>query len=426
MNRWTRHWLNSASSSAELPESTQERETIAHNALVLVAATFLTKTADSLASPKITLTWLLQHLGASPAAISLLVPIRESGALLPQAALASLANSRSRQLGLYRLGTAAQGVAAIGMLASVLWLDGSIAGWAIVACLSILSLARCLCSLTHKAMIGKSVPKGLRGRTNGWASSAAGLATCIVALLMILLQGAPEIEPLMWMIAVAGLAWWLATLVISALDEPEQEPKKTENQFWQRLKLLRSDARFLRFVIARALLTSSALVAPYYVMLQAGTENPLAGFGALLLASGVASLIASPLWGRLADRSSRFTLVLSATLVSTLGLVTVALHLSRPDAFNNGWLVPGLYFCLELAHQGIRVGRKTYVVDMATDENRVDYVAVSNSAIGMILLLLGLITSGLSALLPPTTLIAILSALSAAGAILGRSLPDVE
>ncbi|MGQ7847329.1 MFS transporter [Granulosicoccus sp. 3-233] len=418
--------MKSTTANSELPDSTEERDKIARNALVLIAATFLTKTADSLANPKITLTWLLQSMGASAAAISLLVPIRESGALLPQAALASLANSRSRQAGLYRLGTLVQGAAALGMLASVATLEGTLAGWAVVLCLAILSLARCLCSLTHKAMIGKGVPKGLRGQTNGWASSAAGLATCIVAVLLILVQGAPGVQPLMWMVAVAGLAWWLATLVISFLDEPEQKPKDADNRFWQRLKLLRKDAHFLRFVIARALLTSSALVAPYYVMLQAGSENPLAGFGALLLASGVASLIASPLWGRLADHSSRLVLLLSATLVSALGLSTVVLHQTLPELFSNAWLVPALYFCLELAHQGIRVGRKTYIVDMANDDNRVDYVAVSNSTIGLILLFVGLISSGLSTILPPVTLIALLSLLSAAGAILGRSLPEVE
>ncbi len=426
MNRWLRKWLDSSASNADLPDSNEERDKIASNALVLVAATFLTKTADSLSNPKITLTWLLQSMGASPAAISLLVPIRESGALLPQAMLATISNSRSRQVGLYRVGTLIQGAAALAMLGAVAWLDGKLAGWVVVACLAVLSLARCLCSLTHKAMIGKSVPKGLRGQTNGWASSAAGLATCVVALLMILVQGSQGTEPLMWMVAVAGFAWWLATLVISAIDEPEQEPRKSDNQFWKRLKLLRNDSQFLRFVIARALLTSSALVAPYYVMLHTGSDNPLAGFGALLLASGVASLIASPLWGRLADSSSRLTLVLSATLVSLLGLATVGLHVTLPEIFKTAWLVPLLYFCLELAHQGIRVGRKTYVVDMATDDNRVDYVSVSNSAIGLILLLLGVISSALSALLPPATLIALLSLLSAAGAILGRSLPNVE
>lgn len=425
MNSWLSRWLDTSASGTYLPESSEEREKVARNALVLIAATFLSKTADSLASPKITLTWLLQTIGASPAAISLLVPIRESGSLLPQAALASLANSRTRQRGLYRLGTLAQGGAALGMLASVALLDGSLAGWAVVSCLAVLSLARCLCSLTHKAMIGKTVPKGLRGQTNGWASSAAGLATCIVAVLMILLQGAPGAEPLMWMVAAAGLAWWLATLVISALNEPEQEIRHNENQIRKRLGLLRHDAQFLRFVIARALLTSSALVAPYYVMLQAGTDSPLAGFGALLLASGVASLVASPLWGRLADHSSRLALVLSAVVVSALGLSTVVLSLITPDLFKQSWLVPILYFCLELAHQGIRVGRKTYVVDMATDENRVDYVSVSNSAIGVILLIVGVITSALSAVLSPVTLIGLLSLLSAAGAILGQTLPEV-
>jgi hypothetical protein len=39
-----------------------------------------------------------------------------------------------------------------------------------------------------------------------------------------------------------------------------------------------------------------------------------------------------------------------------------------------------------VAHAGIRIGRKTYLVDMATMETRATYVAVSNTLIGMVLL----------------------------------------
>lgn len=43
-----------------------------------------TKTGDGLADPKLVLAWLLGALGAPAATIGLLVPIRESLALLPQ------------------------------------------------------------------------------------------------------------------------------------------------------------------------------------------------------------------------------------------------------------------------------------------------------------------------------------------------------
>lgn len=48
---------------------------------------------------------------------------------------------------------------------------------------------------------------------------------------------------------------------------------------------------------------------------------------------------------------------------------------------------------LAIAHAGVRIGRKTYLVDMAGGNKRTDYTAVSNTVIGLLLLLVG----GLSA-----------------------------
>ncbi|WP_200881945.1 hypothetical protein [Nitrincola sp. A-D6] len=49
------------------------------------------------------------------------------------------------------------------------------------------------------------------------------------------------------------------------------------------------------------------------------------------------------------------------------------------------------FFGLGVAHAGVRLGRKTYMVDMASGNKRTDYVAVSNSVIGAVLLLTGLV-----------------------------------
>lgn len=100
----------------------------------LIGSTFLTKTADTLANPKIILTALLQSMGTSSFAISALVPLRESGALTPQIWLAGLVTRYQRLGTLYRVGTVIQGLAAGGMLLSAWQLDGQRAGWAIVAC----------------------------------------------------------------------------------------------------------------------------------------------------------------------------------------------------------------------------------------------------------------------------------------------------
>ena len=68
-------------------------------------------------------------------------------------------------------------------------------------------------------------------------------------------------------------------------------------------------------------------------------------------------------------------------------------------------MYPVLLFVLGVAHDGIRLGRKTYIVDIAEGETRTQYVATSNTAIGFLLLIVGVFTAWLSSL---SLLIAIL------------------
>ena len=85
--------------------------------------------------------------------------------------------------------------------------------------------------------------------------------------------------------------------------------------------------------------------------------------------------------------------------------------------------IPSLYFLLTVAHQGVRLGRKTYLVDMAEGNKRTDYVSVSNTVIGAILLLFGSIGL-LDELLSTVDLILIYSVLGLLGAISAWRLPN--
>ena len=83
------------------------------------------------------------------------------------------------------------------------------------------------------------------------------------------------------------------------------------------------------------------------------------------------------------------------------------------------------FFLLAIAHAGVRLGRKTYLVDLAGGNKRTDYVSVSNSVIGLVLLLtssVGLLTL----IMPITGVIVVLSAMGLAGAWLSARLPEVS
>lgn len=71
----------------DLSQGAQKAE--APNALRHVASLSMTKIADGLIDPKLMLSWLLTSLGAPAVFAGVLVPIRESGALLPQMFMAS-------------------------------------------------------------------------------------------------------------------------------------------------------------------------------------------------------------------------------------------------------------------------------------------------------------------------------------------------
>lgn len=129
-------------------------------------------------------------------------------------------------------------------------------------------------------------------------------------------------------------------------------------------------------------------------------------------------------WGRFADRSSRKVMMLAAGLASTVVLVFLA-ALTIDGAREVTLLYPLTYLLLALVHHGARIGRKTYVVDLAEGNKRTDYVAVSNTAIAVLLLVAGGLTSGL-AIFGPEAALAALAAFGLAGIGVSGALPEVS
>jgi hypothetical protein len=223
---------------------------------------------------------------------------------------------------------------------------------------------------------------------------------------------------------VAATAWVFASLVFSTIDEPSGEDDGDgEIGVAAALNLFRTDPPFRRFVIARSLLLVSALSPPFVVTIAADRVGAsVAQLGPFVVATGLASLVAGRLWGGAADRSSRLVMV-TASGIGAL-IVVVFLGLLGPLGERTGLYI-GTYLALAVVHTGARVGRSTYVVDLAEGDLRTQYVAASNTAMGVILLVVGAITGGLSTLGPEVALVT-LAAIGLAGVPTSLSLPEVS
>ncbi|MDN5788340.1 MFS transporter [Pseudorhodobacter sp.] len=381
----------------------------------------MSKIADGLIDPKLVLSWLLDHLGASAFFVGLLVPIREAGALLPQLFTAPHVQAMDRRKWAWAAGSIGQGVAAAGIVLAALTLRGAAAGATICALLAVLAVSRSICSVSYTDVLGKTVGQSRRGAATGTATSLGAGAVVIFAL--VLMSGLVDRATLVLVaIALAALLWLGAGLLFSTLWE-EPAPGTRGTPTFGQLSILRRDPQLRRFIYARGLLTSTALAPPYIVLLgaQAG-QGSFDRLGALVLASSIASLLSSWIWGRMADRSSRRVLIVSA-LAGALALVS-AVALDLVGLSGAIWALPLVLFVLMIAYHGVRQGRVIYLVDMAPKDSRAAYTAVSNTVIGLLLLGSGLF-GALASLAGPQVTLLIFAAMALASILVTRGLDEI-
>jgi len=402
---------------------------VPRNFFLLIGSYLLTKLGDSIANPKTTLTWMMDAIGAPVALTGLLVPVRESGSLIPQLVIAAFVRRQPVRKWVWVVGSLLQAAAVLTMGVIAWFLTGVVAGAAVIACLVVFSLARGLSSVAAKDVLGKTIPKTRRGRVNGFSASVAGIATLGIGSALVVV-GADDGAPLTFLVLLAGAAslWVVAAALYSRIVEGPGETEGGGNALAEavgKLAILRDDRPFRTFVIARALLLCSALSAPYYVILARGHDSGVTGqLGFFIIAGGLASSVSAPFWGRLADWSSRTVMVMAALITSALGFIAVAVELFVPGLGAALGFYPAVFFVLMVAHSGVRLGRKTYVVDLAAGNRRTDYVAVSNTVIGVVLLVLGSMGAVAQVFSVPVVILA-LSVLGLAGAVLSWTLPEV-
>lgn len=402
------------------------------NFMRIIYAQFLTKVGDALINPKVTLPWLMNSVGAPLFLIGWLVPIREAGSLLPQLSIAHFIRRLPVRKWVWVLGAVLQAscVMSLGLIA--MNFTGATAGWLMILVLTLFSLSRGLNSVASKDVLGKTVPKNQRGQANGWSSSASGFVTIGLAVLLALSSA------FNWQVGgsfyaaslfIAAAVWLAAALIYSRIKEYRGEVDGGRNgmfEAFKQLSLLKTDRVFRRFVFTRTLFLSTALSAPYYLILaQQSTQHSLLVLALFMFSSGLASFVSGAVWGRMSDRSSRGVMMLGASLSAAIGVLLFCCSFWLSSSSYYPWLLAGLYFLVCIAHDGVRVGRKTYLIDIAEGDKRTSYVAVSNTMIGLMLLLmslLGVLTHWISM----ASLILLFAVVAVFGVLYAKALPDVN
>lgn len=388
------------------------------NFLRHVTALSSSKIADGLIDPKLVLSWLLVNVGAGAFWVGLLVPVREAGALLPQLFTTPLITRRAIRKWFWAGGALVQGLMAAAIAWAALTLEGQAAGIVIVALLAVLAVARSICSASYKDILGKTVDTSRRGTATGFASSASAVG--VIAFALVLLSGWGDRYTLVIAaIALAACLWIGAAAVFATIKEfpSDGEGTGTTAQFAR----LRDDPQLTRFIVVRSLLVGTALAPPYLVALQ--PQNAFGQLGGLVLASALASLLSSYVWGRLSDRSSRKVLLLAGLAGGAVLALLVVLSLTSASTATG--VIPAALFGLMIAYHGVRQGRSTHLVDMAGADNRASYTALSNTVVGLFLLGAGAASAAIAAISVPLV-IGLFAAMCFCAAVIATGLEEVQ
>ena len=388
-----------------------------------------TKLAEQLASPGLVLPWLLGAVGAPAAFVGFLVPVRRAGSLLPQLSIAGRIRAYEHRKWFWVLAGMVQAVALVLMIPAILLLPPLGAGLAVLVLLAVFSLASGLGSVAFKDVLAKTIPKGRRGRLLGVRATVGGLLAMGAAVLLrgyVAEEG--SLAPYVILLATAAGLWVLGSLFFSAIREQPGATDGGRNGFEEAragLSFLREQPAFGRFVLARAFLLAAQLAAPFYALRAQETTGVEAGNLAIfIMASSLAAVLSSPFWGRFSDASSRRVMVAGGIWTAvTVGLALVADVL--PESSWSLALFALVFFSSGFAVAGVRLGRKTYLVDAAPERERPLMVAVANTLVGIMYAVgggLGLMADWLGVAVVLWTL----GAMAVLGTMLAWRLPEAD
>ncbi len=365
------------------------------NYVLNVANGAATKLAEQLANPGLVLPWLLSSIGVPAALTAIVMPIKQAGSLLPQLAVAGWIRARARRKWVWVAAGALQAVALMLIALAAMRLPPLAAGAAIVVLFAAFSMASGMGSVAFQDVMGKTIPKGRRGRLlSNRALIGGAFALAAAAALQFGPIGQARFDLLIVLVCTAAVLWAVGALAFAAIQEQPGETQGGRSmlrELQSGLRIAREVRGYRRFLVARALLLGVEIAMPFYALHASELFDRSAEIVPLfILAVAGASVVSSPFWGALSDWSSRQVMVISGAIGVATGVAALAIGFLPADA-PRLWLYAVVFAGLGIAESGLRLGRKTYLSDGAPDDERPLFVAFANTSVGLLALASALI-----------------------------------
>jgi MFS family permease len=178
------------------------------------------KLAEQVTSAKIVLPWLLSALGAPALFVGLLLPLRQTGSLLPQLAVAGHIRRYSQRKWFWVVAAMVQVLMLLAMIAAAIMLPPTAAGIGIVAGLLVFSVCRGVGSVAFQDVTGRTIPKGRRGKLLAARGMIGGLLTIVAGLAIRAVFGdTADMRPAL-VLLFGGAVLWLIAGLAAALSSP--------------------------------------------------------------------------------------------------------------------------------------------------------------------------------------------------------------
>lgn len=351
-----------------------------------------TKLAEQLASPGLVLPWLLSSMGAPAFLAGLLVPVKRAGSLIPQMAIAGKIRSYKKRKWFWVGAGITQSLMLLLMAIAAFYLTGIVGGLVIVGLLALFSFASGVGSVSFKDVLAKTIPKGERGTLLSVRAAIGGILSLAAGFLIVQYLEIGESSPVsayILLLLIASGLWVLGALFFARIKEYDGATAGARNTL-EELKAAKGIWKkypgFARFIIARALLLSVQLATPFYALFaREFSGHEVSSLGFFIVASSLAAIVSSPFWGKFSDRSSRMVMVWGGLFGVFTALFALGLLL-LPDAYQTSYVFAAIFFFIGIAQAGVRLGRKTYLVDAAPEKERPSFVALSNTLVGVLIL----------------------------------------
>ena len=386
------------------------------------------KLAEQVSGPNIVIPWLLTIIGAPAWSMGLVMPMKQAFSLIPQLFAAGYIRKLAVRKRVWTSAGVLQALCLMAMIPAGLLLSPIFGAVVILSLLAVFSIASGTASVAFQDVLGKTIDKGRRGGLLSARALVGGILTIAAGVII----GKPHVDAgnhtVYYMVACGALLWLMSSMFFGAIME---EAGSTEGG---RNAIEEAGAGFINFkkfkgfrlhLYVRALLLAVEIAVPYFVLFaNQKIESTAGAVGMFITAIGISQLISSPFWGKLADRTSRTVLIYSG-LISAGASIIALCAIKVSNNMVSFLLIGAAFLLIGLAESGVRLGRKTYIVDAAPKSERPTFTAFSNSLIGVLALgtsFLGIVADRFGS----PYAVAILGAVSLAGALLAVLMPEAE